>query len=209
MAEDNPGAALNPQEQVFADTWLETRCKAVAYRTAYGPKRQTATERMRATVVFQQPHVQRYLDWRLTEIADTSRITLARVIDEIASIAFFDVTQVLGLKRGRGGRSYVLSVEDFENLTPAQRAAVRSVRIIPTKFGDRIEVDFYDKLKAQELLGKYLGVFGGDLPNIMVPVQVNIDLSASAKGNGKGNGNGNGGKGNGGGNGDNGSRRAR
>ena len=78
-----------------------------------------------------------------------AKITPEKIIDELAAIAFARAPDYLVVEDGQ--------VRLRENLKPRQRAAVASVE----KSTTGIKVKFYDKMKALELLGKYLGLFDG------------------------------------------------
>ena len=77
------------------------------------------------------------------------KISPEKIIDELAAIAFARAPDLLVLEDGQ--------VRLRENLKPKQRAAVASVE----KSTTGIKVKFYDKMKALELLGKYVGLFDG------------------------------------------------
>ena len=76
-------------------------------------------------------------------------ISPEKIIDELAAIAFARAPDYLVVEDGQ--------VRLREDLKPRQRAAVASVE----KSTTGIKVKFYDKMKALELLGKYLGLFEG------------------------------------------------
>lgn len=78
------------------------------------------------------------------------KISPEKIIDELAAIAFARAPDILKVDNGQ--------VSLRENLKPRQRAAIASVE----KSTTGIKVKFYDKMKALELLGKYLGLFDGN-----------------------------------------------
>lgn len=75
-----------------------------------------------------------------------------RVLEELAAIGFARATDYLTVEKEK------LQVVDTRCLTPAQGAAIAAMET--TSGGVRLK--FYDKLKALELLGKYLQLFGGE-----------------------------------------------
>jgi len=72
-------------------------------------------------------------------------------LEELWGIATARVTDFMEVRDG------VLTVADTEILSPRQMAAVASIE----RGTGGIKLKFYDKLKALELLGKYLGLFDG------------------------------------------------
>ena len=83
--------------------------------------------------------------------SDGVQITAEEILCQLRAIALADVTKLVTVKDG----SY--QVEDTTALAEDMRWAIASVE----KSTGGIKVKFYDKLKALELLGKYLGLFDG------------------------------------------------
>lgn len=71
------------------------------------------------------------------------------ILEELAAIAMAKATDVLCVKDG------LLQVRESDSLTPRQAAAIAAIE----RSGGSLKVKFYDKLKALELLGKYMGLF--------------------------------------------------
>ena len=78
-----------------------------------------------------------------------AKISPEKIINELAAIALAKAPDLLVVEDGQ--------IRLREDLKPRQRAAVASVE----KSTTGIKVKFYDKMKALELLGKYLGLFEG------------------------------------------------
>ena len=77
------------------------------------------------------------------------KISPKKVVDELAAIGFARATDFLTVKDGQ------LVIRSTEELSKADRAAIASVE----NTSNGIRLKFYDKMKALELLGKYLGLF--------------------------------------------------
>ena len=74
-----------------------------------------------------------------------------KVLEELSDIAFANAGDYFIVEEG------VLKIRSSEQLGKKQLSAVASME----KSTGGIKVKFYDKLKALELLGKYLGLFDG------------------------------------------------
>ena len=74
-----------------------------------------------------------------------------KVLKELAGIAFANPADYLAIRDGQ------LEIRSTDTLTRRQQAAVASIE----RATGGIRLKFYDKLKALELLGKYLGLFDG------------------------------------------------
>ena len=79
------------------------------------------------------------------------KITPKAVVEELAAIGFARATNFLCVSEGE------LTIRPTDTLSKADQAAIASVE----RTSNGIRLKFYDKMKALELLGKYLGMFEG------------------------------------------------
>ena len=75
------------------------------------------------------------------------------VLQELAKMAFVDITDIVDFN----GSS--LDVKDLSEIPEHVRPAIKKVTLTPGKYGDKVSIELHDKLKAQELLGKYLSMW--------------------------------------------------
>jgi len=73
----------------------------------------------------------------------------AGIVEELWAIAMARATDYMTVREG------TLEIRSTGELTPMQSAAIASIE----RSTGGLKVKFYDKLKALELLGKYLGLF--------------------------------------------------
>lgn len=79
------------------------------------------------------------------------RISKENILDELVAIGFARVTNYLFAENGE------VCLRPGEVLSDREAAAICAVE----KTGSGVKVKFYDKMKALELLGKEVGLFGG------------------------------------------------
>ena len=79
------------------------------------------------------------------------KISRERVLEELVAIGFARATDFLCIKDGE------LVIRDTDQLKKPTEAAIASIE----KTAQGWKVKFYDKLKALELLGKYMGMLDG------------------------------------------------
>ena len=100
--------------------------------------------------LLKKPEIQELVQKERHQIATRNDLTIDRIVKEFQRIGFAQTTDMVTLKGGW------VHIKDTDDLTPDQKAAISQIR--QNKEGE-IEVKFYDKLRALENLGKYLGMF--------------------------------------------------
>lgn len=97
-----------------------------------------------------KPKLRALIDRKIAELSRRTGITAERVLKELAAIAFVNIDDVVDRQSGS-------FAEDVE------RSDLAAVSAYTNKKGNTEEkkVEFYDKLRALELIGKHLGMFDG------------------------------------------------
>ena len=94
-------------------------------------------------------NVKKALDEKRLEIAEESKLKVSDVIDELKRIAFSDITQLTSFNNSKA------KVKSSRKLSEDARKVIASVS--QTQAG--LTVKLHDKVKALELLGRYLNIF--------------------------------------------------
>lgn len=140
---------MTKNRNIFIDEYLIDLNATRAYKVAYPKVKNDNTAAVNGSKLLRNTKVKKEIEKRMKEREKRTEITQDKVLKEIANLAFIDRTDIVKIISGK------LVIKDFSELTPEQRACISSIKV--TKFG--IDVTFYNKEKALELLGKHLGMF--------------------------------------------------
>lgn len=140
---------MTKNQKIFVDEYLIDFNATRAYKVAYPKVKSDDVARANASRLLTKANTKAEIEKRIKEREKRTEITQDKVLREIANLAFTDRTDIVKVTSGR------LVIKDFSELTPEQRTCISSIK--ETKFG--IDITFYNKEKALELLGKHLGMF--------------------------------------------------
>ena len=137
------------KQDLFVKEYLKDLNGTQAYiRAGYKVKDENSAAVM-ANRLLRNVKIQEKIQSAMKKREKRTEITQDRVLKEIANLAFTDRTGIVNLKNNS------LIIKNFDELSPEQKACISGVK--ETKFG--IEVTFYNKEKALEMLGRHLGMF--------------------------------------------------
>ncbi len=137
------------KQDLFVKEYLKDLNGTQAYiRAGYKVKDENSAAVM-ANRLLRNVKIQEKIQVAMKEREKRTEITQDRVLKEIANLAFTDRTGIVNLKNNS------LIIKNFDELSPEQKVCISGVK--ETKFG--IEVTFYNKEKALEMLCRHLGMF--------------------------------------------------
>ena len=158
MAIIDKNTGLTEKQERFCRVFLELGNACEAYRRTYNvANMKPGTIETKTKELTDNPKVSARLDYLREHAAEAANISLHRIIAEHAKIAFSDATRV---------RSGWMTLKEFEQLTPEERACIKSVetktRKVMTQDGqevmdEQVKVTVYDKQKALDALCQILG----------------------------------------------------
>ena len=137
---------LSAKRQRFVDEYcIDFNGTQAAIRAGYSAR--TANEQ--AARLLANDSIKRALDEKRSEIAEESKLKVSDVIDELKKIAFSDITQVISFNNSKA------KIKSSRKLSEDARKVIASV----SQTQNGLTIKMHDKVKALELLGRYLNIF--------------------------------------------------
>lgn len=143
---------LTPKQKRFVDEYLiDLNAAQAAIRAGYNEK----TARQIASEYLTKPNIQAEIQKRQNRLQNKLEITQERVLQELAAIAFANGSDFA--KVVNDGLFPSVKMIPTDELPADKLPAIAGIKSTQTG----VEVKLHDKVKALELLGKYLGTFDG------------------------------------------------
>lgn len=152
---------MTKNQKIFVDEYLVDLNATRAYKKAYPNIKSDETAAVNGSKLLRNTKVAAEIEKRMKDREKRTEVTQDKVVKELARLAFTDRTSIVKVTSGS------LRIKSFDELTEDQKACISGAK--ETKFG--IEVTFYNKEKALEMLGRHLGLFNDKLE---VKGQVNV-----------------------------------
>lgn len=166
--------SLSNNQKLFCQEYLKLGMNGTqAYLKVYKSCKKEETARANASRLLTNANIQEYISELQKKVEEKAVVSIEMIVDELTAIAFTDRTQISANVRNR----ILLQEEDgtkkeyFENnviFRETSELDERTRKVIAgyKKTQSGFAVETYDKMKALELLGKYLGMFKDDAPTI-------------------------------------------
>lgn len=153
---------LKPAEKQFVDDYvdgLEKAARKAQERISLAVRRPIPPAAVEASGgMLRRIHVLNAIHARVMELAVTAELTIQRIVDELAIIAFSNLDDMISVDEVSGA-----PVFNFNDVTREQMGAVASIEYNESPMGGRsIKVKFWNKLDALKQLGTMHGLFGED-----------------------------------------------
>lgn len=145
---------MTEKQKIFAEEYLVDLNATRAYRKAYPSVKRDETAAQAGSRMLRNVKVAAYISERMVERQKRTEVTQDRVIEELAALAFTNLTDIVTVRRN------AVFVKDTDNLTTAQKKAIASIK---ENVNGGIEVKLSDKRAALELLGRHLGMWNDRL----------------------------------------------
>ena len=143
---------LTPKQKKFVGEYLiDLNATQAAIRAGYSEK----TARQIASEYLSKPNIQAEIQRRQAKYQSKLEITQEKILQELAAIAFANGSDYAKVVNAGLLPSVVMT--PTSELPPEKLPAIAGIKA--NQYG--VEVKLHDKVRALELLGKYLGTFEG------------------------------------------------
>lgn len=166
--------SLSNQQKLFCQEYLKLGMNGTqAYLNVYKSVKKEATARTNASRLLTNANIQEYIKELQEKVEEKAIVTIEDIVKELTAIAFTDRTKISQNVRNKlvevnengNKREYLEDVVIFTQTSELDETT-RKVIAGYKKTQSGFAVETYDKMKALELLGKYLGMFKDEAPNI-------------------------------------------
>lgn len=163
--------SLSNQQKLFCQKYLELGMNGTqAYLNVYKSVKKEATARTNASRLLTNANIQEYIRELQEKVEEKAVVTIEDIVKELSVIAFGDRTEIAKYKEEidkdpiTGNETRYCRVE----ITATDKLSENAKKMIAgyKRNAVGVNVETYDKMKALELLGKYLGMFKDEAPTI-------------------------------------------
>ena len=163
---------LSAKRQRFVDEYcIDFNGTQAAIRAGYSVR----SANIQAARLLTDDSIKKALDEKRLEIAEESKLKTSDVIDELRRIAFSDITQVISFNAAKA------KVKSSRKLSEDAKKTIASV----SQTQNGLTVKLHDKVKALELLGRYLNIFTDRVAVEGCGLGLILNMNAPAADNGK------------------------
>ena len=143
-------SGLSPKMSRFVSEYLlDFNATRAAIRAGYSKKTAAAIgyENLR------KPYIKAAINRSKKMLLENTKISTERILIELSVIAFSNICDYLTW----GPRG--IYVKDLKDIPSDKTSAIKNVSFIVCKCGKRVRLTLHNKIKALEILGKYLDLF--------------------------------------------------
>jgi phage terminase small subunit len=156
---------LSARHRKFCDQYLLHYNGTQAYALVY--KAKPAVARANASRLLADANIRAYLDKRIEELQESTKVKQERVLRELRQLGFSNIADYLTFDENG------VHFKDSANLSREKLSAVSQVSETVTQHGGSKTIKLHDKVKALVKLGEHLQLFSEDkLSDLRITVRV-------------------------------------
>lgn len=161
--------SLSNNQKLFCQEYLKLGMNGTqAYLKVYKSCKKEETARTNASRLLTNANIKKYIEELQAKVEEKALVSIDDIVKELTAIAFTDRTKISKMvtkEKQLEETTLVYKAIDFpdtDTLDEKTKKVIAGYK--QTQSG--LVVETYDKMKALELLGKYLGMFKDDSPII-------------------------------------------
>lgn len=161
--------SLSNNQKLFCQEYLKLGMNGTqAYLNVYKTCKKEETAMASASRLLRNVKVKEYIEELQTKVEEKAIVSIEDIVKELTAIAFTDRTKISKMvtkEKQLEKTTLVYKAVDFPDTDTLDNETKKVIaRYKQTQSG--LAVETYDKMKALELLGKYLGMFKDEAPTI-------------------------------------------
>jgi len=163
--------SLSNQQKLFCQEYLKLGMNGTqAYLNIYKSCKKESTAMTNASRLLRNAKVQEYIQELQSKVEEKAVVTIEDIVNELSIIAFGDRTEIAKYSE-EVEKDPITGTETRycrTEITPTNKLSENAKKMIAgyKRNAAGVNVETYDKMKALELLGKYLGMFKDETPTI-------------------------------------------
>lgn len=163
--------SLSNQQKLFCQEYLKLGMNGTqAYLNIYKSCKKEETAMAGASRLLRNVKVKEYIEELQSKVEEKAVVSIENIVNELSIIAFGDRTEIAKYSEEvnkdpiTGEETHYCRTE----ITPTDKLSDNAKKLIAgyKRNTAGVSVETYDKMKALELLGKYLGMFKDEAPTI-------------------------------------------
>lgn len=161
--------SLSNNQKLFCQEYLKLGMNGTqAYLNVYKTCKKEETAMASASRLLRNVKVKEYIEELQTKVEEKAIVSIEDIVKELTAIAFTDRTKISKMvtkEKQLEKTTLVYKAVDFPDTDTLDNETKKVIAgYKQTQSG--LAVETYDKMKALELLGKYLGMFKDEAPTI-------------------------------------------
>lgn len=161
--------SLSNNQKLFCQKYLELGMNGTqAYLNVYKTCKKEETAMASASRLLRNVKVKEYIEELQSKVEEKAIVSIEDIVKELTAIAFTDRTKISKMvtkEKQLEKTTLVYKAVDFPDTDTLDNETKKVIAgYKQTQSG--LAVETYDKMKALELLGKYLGMFKDEAPTI-------------------------------------------
>lgn len=145
---------LNDRQRAFINHYIASGMNATQSAIKAGYSKKTAAKQGYDLLI--NPYVKAELDKKIRGLLTDSENLSIKWLNQTLAIAGFDI------RKAAEWDDYSVKLKQSSELDDATAFAIQEVSSQCTENGTNVKIRSYDKTKALDLLGKFLGIVGGE-----------------------------------------------